>query len=77
MTYDIILADNGYIVEYDNGDFLSVYQSQDVTNEMCRDLLGELIDEINSGTSSRYKVKIDVQRVSGYKFKPKQKSKET
>ena len=69
--FTITLADNGYIVEYDDGEFLSVYQSETISKEMLEEILGELVDDINNGVASRFRVKVDITPLEAYKFTQK------
>ena len=69
--FTITLADNGYIVEYDDGEFLSVYQDEKISKEMLEEILGELVDDINNGVASRFSVKVDITPLEAYKFSQK------
>ena len=68
MTEFIItIADNGYVLESD--DFLSVYESEgNIPNNMCAEILGDLMDMIDNSGVCRFKVVIDVEPLEGYKF---------
>lgn len=66
--YIVTLADNGYIVESDGGEFLSVYEGDESQRRMCEEFVAELRDSINKGVSSRFKVEVKVTPIEGYKF---------
>lgn len=66
--YIVTLADNGYIVESDGGEFLDVYEGKSPSEEMCENLLAELLVSIEKGVSSRFKVEVKVTPIEGYKF---------
>ena len=69
MTQFIVtLADNGYAVESDNGEFLSVYQGENIPDQMAHEFIAELEDCITNGAASRFRVSVTVEPLEGYKL---------
>lgn len=58
--FNVTVATNGFIVEDDG--YVTVYQWEDpnLPIEMYENILGELIDSINSCSTIKFKVKVDV-----------------
>lgn len=66
MTYKIIVADNGYIVEREGS--IAVYNAyiSSATDTLPQDMMGfileELIDAINDEEIYKYQVKVEVTK---------------
>lgn len=57
----VTLADNGYVLETNDGDFLCVYESDSIPDNMAQELIGELEHEVENGTANKYKVTVTVE----------------